>query len=107
MEKSVNRIELRGNAGQDARVTKVNESSVAKFNIATNETVKDRNGNIREETTWHSIVAWEGKNMPDFTKIKKGTTVSVVGRLRVNKYVNAAGEEKQFYEVLAQSVSLE
>lgn len=45
--------------------------------------------------------------MPDFTKIKKGTTVSVVGRLRVNKYVNAAGEEKQFYEVLAQSVSLE
>ncbi len=107
MERSVNRIELKGNAGQDARVTKVGESVVARFNIATNETFKDRSGNIKEETTWHSIVAWGGKGMPDFNRIKKGTSVSVVGRLRVNKYLNAAGEERQFYEVLAQSVSLE
>lgn len=106
MEKSVNRIELRGNVGQDARIVKVGEVSVARFNMATNETFKDKSGNFREETTWHSIVAWSGKGMPDFTLIKKGVCVSVSGRLRVNKYVNGQGEERQFYEVLAFSVEL-
>lgn len=107
MEKSVNKIELRGNAGQDARITQVGDVSVARFNIATNETFRDRSGNLKEETTWHSIVAWSGKDMPDFKRIKKGTTVSVVGRLRVNKYTNADGEERQYYEVLAYAVGLD
>lgn len=103
----MNRIELRGNVGQDARITKVGESTVARFSVATNERFKDRSGVLKEETTWHAIVAWNGKGMPDFAKIRKGTFVEVTGRLRVNKYTNAEGEEKQFYEVLASRIVID
>ena len=83
MDRSFNRIELRGNAGQDARIMKVGDNTVARFNIATNETYKDRSGNLKEETTWLSVTAWGGK------------------------YTTASGEEKAFYEVLASRVNIE
>lgn len=107
MDRSFNRIELRGNAGQDARIMKVGDNTVARFNIATNETYKDRSGNLKEETTWHSVTAWSGKGMPDFTRIRKGVCVYVLGRLRQGRYTTAAGEEKSYYEVLASRVSIE
>ncbi len=106
MERSMNRIELRGNVGQDARVTHVGDNTVVRFNMATNETFKDRSGNLKEETTWHSIVAWNGRGMPDFNRIRKGTMVYVLGRLRVNKYTTADGEERQFPEVLASRINI-
>lgn len=107
MDRSFNRIELRGNAGQDARIMKVGDNTVARFNIATNETYKDRSGNLKEETTWHSVTAWNGKGMPDFTRIRKGVCVYVLGRLRQGKYTTATGEEKSYYEVLASRVNIE
>ena len=107
MDRSLNRIELRGNVGHDARVVKVGDNTVARFNIATNETYKDRSGVLKEETTWHSVTAWNGRGMPDFTAIRKGVCVPVVGRVRQNRYTTADGEEKAFYEVLASRVSIE
>ena len=47
----MNRIELRGNVGQDARINRVGDNTVVRFNMATNETYKDRSGNLKEETT--------------------------------------------------------
>ncbi|HJB44600.1 MAG TPA: single-stranded DNA-binding protein [Candidatus Coprenecus merdipullorum] len=107
MDRSFNRIELRGNVGQDARIVRVGDNTVARFNIATNETYKDRSGSLREETTWHSVTAWAGKGMPDFTRIKKGVCLYVLGRLRQCRYTTAGGEEKSFYEVLASRVNIE
>ncbi len=106
MERSLNRIELRGNVGQDARVNVVGNSTVVRFNMATNEVFKDRNGNMKEETTWHSVVAWSGRGMPDFNRIKKGSLVYVIGRLRINKFLTSEGEERQFPEILASRVSI-
>lgn len=107
MDRSLNRIELRGNIGQDARINKVGENTVARFNVATNETFKDRTGALREETTWHSVTAWNGKGMPDFSNLRKGTCVHVVGRLRQNRYTTADGDERTIYEVLASRLNIE
>ena len=107
MDRSINRIELRGNVGQDARITRVGDNTVARFSVATNETYKDRSGNLKEETTWHSVTAWAGKGMPDFSRICKGSCVYVLGRLRQSRYTAANGEERNFYEVLATRVKIE
>ena len=103
----MNRIELRGNVGQDARINRVGDNTVVRFNMATNETYKDRSGNLKEETTWHSVSAWNGKGMPDFNNIRKGVCVHVIGRLRQNRYTTAEGEERSFYEVLASRLVIE
>lgn len=107
MDKSINRIELRGNVGQDPRINVVGENKVIKFTLATNEVFKERSGNFREETTWHNVTCWSGKGIPDFSAIKKGTCVSVTGRIRNNKYITADGEDKIFTEVLANRLRIE
>ena len=107
MERSINKVELRGNVGQEPRIREVGESLVANFSLATNERFKDRLGNLKEETTWHNVVAWNGKGMPDLTKLKKGMNVSVFGRIRNNKYTNSEGEEKSYVDILANRVVVE
>lgn len=107
MDRSINRIELRGNVGTAPRINEVGENKVIRFSMATNERFKDRNGVLKEETTWHNIVAWSGKGMPDFNDIQKGKCVSVMGRVRNVKYTNSEGEDKYFNEVLANRLNIE
>ena len=101
----INRIELQGHVGM-VRTNEYNGSTVANFSLATEIMYKLRDGNAVSETTWHNIVAWESKEMPDLQRIVKGTPVNVCGRLRSSKYTSADGTEKYFYEVLAQRVRI-
>jgi single stranded DNA-binding protein (ssb) len=98
---SLNRIELRGRVGQDPRVMSVGDSQVARFSVATNETYKTRKGELVEETTWHNIAVWNGKNIDSFDKIKKGVLVQLSGRLRNSKYTAEDGTDRYFGEVVA------
>lgn len=96
----LNRIEIRGNVGA-VRLLVVGNSRVAKISVATNYVYKGRDGDPVIETTWHYISAWEGKNMPDLTTIRKGDKISVVGRLRSQRYTASDGTERTAYDVLA------
>jgi single-stranded DNA-binding protein len=44
--------------------------------------------------------------MPDFEKIKKGTFLSVTGRIKPVQYQTKAGVDKQTYEIVAYSIKL-
>lgn len=102
MEKSLNRVELKGNVGQDPKIMRVeNGGSVIRFSLATHETFKTKSGELKEETTWHNVVAWSVKGMPDFSRIKKGVFIELVGKIRYVKFTNQAGEEKTLTEILA------
>ena len=96
----INRIELQGRVG-NIRTNIVADTRVANFSLATDYLYKTRDGAAISETTWHNVVAWSGKNMPDLDKIEKGTPLHLTGRLRTNRYTSADGTEKLFYEVLA------
>lgn len=105
MEKSLNRVELKGRVGQDARIIKTdNGGMVARFNLATNELIKGRDDKIREETAWHNIVAWNKKGMPDFSHIKRGTFIELEGKIKYSKYTTNSGEERNVTEIMAQKI---
>ena len=97
----LNRVELRGRVGHDPRVTSVGEAQVARFSVATNEAFRGKNGELREETTWHNVSAWAGRNVMDFKDIRKGTFVSLVGRLRNIRFMGNDGNERNIVEVVA------
>ena len=61
----------------------------------------------KNETTWKKIVVF-GK-LAEMCKVhlKKGNEVFVRGRMRLNKYTNKDGEEKEAVDVLVHSVALE
>ena len=101
----INRIELQGRVGT-IRTNIVNSTRVANFSLATDYLYKGRDGSAISETTWHNIVAWAGREMPDLEKISKGTPLHITGRLRTNRYTGADGTEKLFYEVLAYKVRI-
>jgi len=97
----LNRVELRGRVGNEPRVTSVGDAQVARFPLATNEAFRGKNGELREETTWHNISAWAGRNIMDFKNIHKGTFVSLVGRIRNTRFMGNDGNERFIVEVVA------
>ena len=101
----LNKIELRGNVG-NVRVQTVGTNEAVHFSLATNYAYKGKDGTPVIETTWHNVVAWNGKGMPDFRRIEKGSFVYVSGRVRFQKYSTTEGVEKQTYEVLASRLAI-
>ena len=103
---TLNRVELRGRVGQDPKITNVGDTKVARFSVATNETFHDREGVIKEETTWHNISVWAGRNVADLSSIKKGVMVTLTGRIRHSKFVGSDGMDKYMTEVVASQLAL-
>ena len=101
----INRIEIQGRVGT-VRTNIVNETMVANFSVATDYLYKGKDGAGVSETTWHNVVAWAGKEMPDLRRVTKGTPVYVCGRMRTSKYTTSEGVEKHFYEILAYKVRI-
>jgi single-strand DNA-binding protein len=100
----INRIELQGLVG-NVRTNEYNGTKVANFSVATDILYKTRDG-AASETTWHNVVAWEGKDMPDVHRICKGMPVYVTGRVRTSKVTGLDGSEKIYHEVLASKVRI-
>ena len=102
MEKSINRVELRGNVGFDPRINSLEDGvQVMRLSLATNEAFKNKKGEWQEETVWHNVIAWCGRNMPDFSQIRKGSRLFVVGRIKPVQYQTKSGTERQTYEIVA------
>ena len=102
---SINKIELQGYVGT-VRANTVGEKQVVNFSVATEFMYKGKDGAGVSETTWHNVVAWSSKEMPDLSGIVKGVPVHIVGRMRCNKYTNAEGTDKLFYEVAASQIRI-
>ena len=110
---SLNKVMLIGNVGADPEVrylegTSANSGSakVASFRLATTERYRDRNGEQRENTEWHNIVAW--RNSADIVEryVKKGTSLYVEGRLRTREWTDQTGAKRRTTEILADSLQL-
>lgn len=104
--KSVNRVELKGVIGQDARINTAGSSRVANFSLATEFLWVDKDGNKMKDTDWHNIVAWEVFGIADFSKLVKGARVSVVGRLRTRNYADKQGNQRYVTEVVADELDV-
>ena len=64
---------------------------------------RDGAGETGEETLWLSVLAF-GRVAEDLTRSAKGEPVSVAGRVRLERYQSRDGEERETWQVLADSV---
>jgi len=106
MAQSLNKHMLIGNVGQDPRVSSYNDRKVAQFTLATSEIYKDRDGNKKEQTDWHNIVAWSPVAEIVEQFVKKGSRIYVEGKSRTRSYQTQNGETRYITEVLADTVIL-
>ncbi len=82
-----NRVELMGYVGADPEVRHLDGGKVvATFNIATTEKWKDKQGEWKEHTEWHRIVAWRWLAERTEEQLKKGTYCRIVGQIKTRSY---------------------
>jgi len=108
MAKSVNKVILVGNAGQDPKV-KYTASGVpvAKVSLATNERFKDRNEQWQDRAEWHSIVAWQRLAEIVGEYVRKGSNIYVEGKLQTSTWEDKqTGEKRYRTEIVAREILL-
>ncbi len=103
MAKSVNKVILVGNVGQDPEV-KYTASGVpvAKVSLATNERFKHRNDQWQDRTEWHRVVAWQRLAEVVGEYVHKGSKLYVEGKLQTSSWEDRqSGERKYRTEIVA------
>lgn len=86
MSRSLNRAQIIGNAVKDGefKLTPSN-TPICTFTVATNRSWKTAAGELKEETDFHRIVAWQKLAEICKLSIKKGVKVYVEGRISSKK----------------------
>jgi single-strand DNA-binding protein len=80
---------------------------VATFTVACNSKKKDPAGNwIDGDSTFLTVTVWRNTAENVAESIRKGTQVTVVGRLKQRSYEATDGTRRTVYEVDADSVSV-
>jgi single-strand DNA-binding protein len=103
--KGLNRVSLIGHLGKDPDLVQINEiTRVAKVSMATSESYRNKEGDIKTQTDWHSLVIW-GK-LADLASahLRKGTKLFVEGKLKTRKYEDKQGATKYVSEVIVDKI---
>jgi len=101
MSYGLNKVQLIGHLGSDPEL-KYTDSNipVTSFNIATNESYKDQNGDLVERTEWHRIVAWRKLAELFHQYLKKGSKVYVEGKLQTRSWDDKDGNKRYTTEIV-------
>ncbi len=106
---SLNKVMLIGRLTRDPEMRYTPSGQpVTSFSIATNRYASGADGDRREFTDYHNIVAWNigkrtlAEHVANFTK--KGSMVYVEGRLQTRSWEGQDGQKRKATEVVANDV---
>lgn len=103
----INKVTLIGHLGQDPEIKRLeNGTPVGRFSLATNESYKDANGELVENTEWHNIVVWRQQAETAERLLKKGALVYVEGKISYRKYTDKNGIERTSTDIVANTFRL-
>ncbi|HPG06638.1 MAG TPA: single-stranded DNA-binding protein [Saprospiraceae bacterium] len=94
-----NQVQLIGHLGRDPEMVALNNGTkLMKCTIATKDFYRDAQGNSKDNTQWHNLVAW-GRTAELMTQLlRKGTEVTIQGQLQHREY-EKDGVKKTFTEI--------
>ena len=98
---SVNKVVLVGHLGGDPE-TRFTPSgaAVANFNLATNESWRDSNGELQDKTEWHRCVMFGKSAEMSGELLKKGQLVYLEGKLQTRNWEDKDGVKRYTTEVV-------
>ena len=111
---ALNKVMLIGNVGNEPEIRYLDSNpqgpqgnaKVASFRLATTERYRDRNGETRENTEWHNIVAWRSNADVIERFVHKGSQIYVEGRLRTRKWTDRDGKDRYTTEIQVDNLQL-
>lgn len=107
MARGVNKVILIGNLGQDPELRYTGSgTAVCNLSIATNETYKDRDGNLVEKTEWHRVVTWDRLAEICGEYLSKGRQVYIEGSLQTRSWEDQDGNTRYTTEIKAREMQM-
>ena len=104
---SLNKAMIIGRLGQDpdVRYTQSN-TAVANMSIATSERYKDKQGEWKERTEWHRVVAWGRTAEVCQEYLQKGSQVYIEGPIQTRKWEDKEGQTRYTTEIKALTMTM-
>ena len=104
MSRSLNKVMLIGNLGNDPEVRSTSGGGrVATFSLATSRSWNDQQGNKQEKTEWHRCVVWntKGSQLADIVEryVHKGDKIYVEGRIEYRQWQDKEGQTRYSTEI--------
>jgi len=104
---SVNKVILLGRLGKDPELKYTpSGAAVTTFSIATDLAWKDQEGNQKQVTEWHRVVAWRKLAEIVGNYLKKGSLVYIEGRLQTRTWNDKNGVTRYTTEVVADNLTM-
>ena len=100
---SQNQIFISGNLGSDPETKQVKDFQLCTFSLAHTPWSKTKGNG---ETIWFRVNIWGDKADAVARELRKGDSVSIVGKFGVSKYTAKDGTEKSANEITASDVSI-
>ncbi|MEI6061129.1 MAG: single-stranded DNA-binding protein [Bacteroidota bacterium] len=102
-----NNVKLIGRLGQDPEVRSLEkDNKVATFSLATGDSYTDKEGNKKDSTEWHNIVAWGNLATISEKYLKKGKEVAIDGRITYRNWEDKNGVKHTTTEIVANEILL-
>lgn len=110
---ALNKVMLIGNVGQDPEIRYLDSNpqqeqptKVAQFSLATTDRWTERNGQPKEVTTWHRLVAW--RSLADIVEkyVHRGDQIYVEGKLTTRQWQDQQGNTHTATEIQVTNIQL-
>jgi single-strand DNA-binding protein len=106
MSKSVNRVFLLGNVGQEPDVYQSRDGIVVNLSLATDESFKV-NGQWTDRTEWHNLVVFQRKAEVVRDYVHKGSKILVEGKLHTEHWEDKeTGEPRSKTKIVVLDLTL-
>ena len=104
----LNKVLLIGNTGKDPEFTVTQTGRKrASFSLATTKRYRDANGEQKEQTEWHNVVAW-GKtaDVIESLGVHKGMPLFIEGSLSYRSWNDQNGQKRYSTDVIIETFQL-
>lgn len=97
MAKSVNKAILLGNVGKDPEIRALPSGvKVATLTLATSDRYKDKSGEWKEQTEWHTVVAYARVAEVIEKYVNKGSKLYIEGKIVTRSWEDTRSGEKKY-----------
>ena len=104
---SLNKVLLIGHLGADPESRFMTSgSAVTNFSLATNESWKSAEGDIKDKTEWHKVVIFGKRAETAAEYMKKGQLVFIEGRLQTRSWEDKDKVKRYTTEILCDNFTM-
>jgi single-strand DNA-binding protein len=107
MDNAKNSVRLAGFTGIDPVIVNyAGSKKMGRISLAVNEAYKNTSGEFVNKTQWFNLVFWNKKVELIEAAVKKGTEISIEGKLNNQSYTDKKGEQRFSTEIIVNAIEI-